>query len=137
MLKPVELCLAGMKPLAKRCTNTLSKDARARRQRKYNELLAKDLTDPANATKRTARHFILIREAMEYTRQAYKCFCPYLEGTTEASLRGGPECVRPTRPGPIHAEQGEGQGRMAAHPLQPVAGAECKATTRKPATGPM
>ncbi len=94
----MELC-ADMKPLVKRRSTNQSKDARARRKRKYNEFLAKDLMDPANATKRTARHFILIRETMEYTRQEYKCFCPYPEGATEASLRGGPEC------GP----QGQGQ----------------------------
>ena len=81
-----------MKPLLERYTNKRSKDARAPNKRRYNELLAKDLMDPANATKRTARRFILIREAMEDARQGYKRFCPYPEGATEASLRGGPEC---------------------------------------------
>ena len=97
-LQPVEPW-ADTKPLYKRYASKRSKGAKARNKRRYYELLAKDLMDPASATKRTARHFILIREATEDTRQEYKCFCPYLEGTTETSLRGGPEC------GP----QGQGQ----------------------------
>jgi hypothetical protein len=83
-LKTVELGAADMKPLVKRRRRSTNqpkaKDARARRKRKYNEFLAKDLMDPANATKRTARHFILIRETMEYTRQEYKCFARTLRG---------------------------------------------------------
>ena len=56
--------------------------------------------DPANATKRATRRFSQIREAMEDARKVYKFFSyPYSEGTTEASLRGGPQC------GP----QGQGQ----------------------------
>jgi len=65
--KTVELC-ADMKPLVKRRSTNQSKDAKARKKRTYNEFLAKDLMDPANATKRTARHFILIRETVGYTR---------------------------------------------------------------------
>ena len=60
-------------------------------KRRYYELLAKDLMDPANATKRAARRFSPILEAMEDARQGYKFVYPYLEGTTEASLHGGPE----------------------------------------------
>ena len=136
MLKPVELCAADMKPLVKRSTNKLSKDARARRKRKYNELLAKDLMDPANATKRTARHFILIREAMEDARQEYKCFCPYPEGTTEASLRGGPE-RGPQGQGQYTQIKGKGKAAWQRIQSKPIAGVECKATTPEPATGPM
>ena len=66
MLQPVEPW-ADMKPLGKRYANKRPKDAKARN--KCYELLAKDLMDPANATKRATRRFNHILEAMEDARQ--------------------------------------------------------------------
>ena len=69
-----------MKPLETQYANKRSKDAKARNKRRYYELLAKDLMDPANATKRAARRFSQILEAMEDARQGCKFFTRTLRG---------------------------------------------------------
>ena len=76
------------------------RQSKACSKQRYYEILAKDLMDPASSTKRATGHFSQILEAMEDARKGYKFFVnPYSEGTTEASLRHGPQC------GP----QGQGQ----------------------------
>ena len=111
MLQPVEPW-ADMKPLDKRHANMRPKGAKARNQRTYYELLAKDLMDPANATKRDTRRFSQILEAMEDARQGCKIVYPCLEGTTEASLHGGPECGPQ---GQGQYTQNKGKGKAAWH----------------------
>ena len=101
MLPPVEVFADSMKPLEKRYTNASkrSRKSKAYHKHRYYENLAKNLMDPANASKRATGRFSQILEAMEDARKGYKYFYPYYEGTTEASLRHGPQC------GP----QGQGQ----------------------------
>ena len=79
-----------MKPLDKLYANKKSKQAKVKGKRRYYESLAKDLMDPANAPKRATHRFETILEAMDRARAGYSFFYPYPEGTTEASLHGGP-----------------------------------------------
>ena len=73
MLQPVEPW-ADMKPLDRPHANKRPKDAKARNKRRCYELLAKDLMDLANATKRATRRFSQILVAMEDARQGCKLF---------------------------------------------------------------
>ena len=76
MLQPVEVFPDSMKPLEKRYSNASrrSKKSKACGKLRYYEHLAKDLMDPANATKRATRRFSQILEAMEDARKGYKLF---------------------------------------------------------------
>ena len=113
MLPPVTPW-GDMKPLDKRYANKKSKEAKAKGKQRYYESLAKDLMDPANATKRTTRRFKTILEAMDRARAGDSFFYPYPEGTTEASLHGGPAgFVEESSHGDPKGE-GKGKGKSKA-----------------------
>ena len=79
-----------MKALDKRYANKKSKEAKVKGKKRYYESLAKDLMDPTNAPKRATHRFETIKEAMDRARAGNRYFYPYPEGTTKASLHGGP-----------------------------------------------
>ena len=113
MLPPVTPW-ADMKPLDKRYANKKSKEAKVKGKRRYYESLAKDLMDPANAPKRATRRFETILEAMDRARAGHSFFYPYPEGTTEASLHGGPAgFVEESSHGDPKGE-GKGKGKSKA-----------------------
>ena len=70
--------------------------------------------DPDNAPKRATRRFETILEAMDRAREGRSFFYPYPEGTTEASLHGGPAgFVKESSHGDPKGE-GKGKGKSKA-----------------------
>jgi len=95
-----------IKPLEKRYGNKRSLKAKAHNKANYYRHLARDLMDPANAPKRATRRFGHLLEAMDQAKKGLRFFYPYPEGTTKASLQGGPE-------GKGTDAQGKGKGKSA------------------------
>ena len=71
--------------------------------------------DPDNAPKRATHRFETILEAMDRARAGRSFFYPYPEGTTEASLHGGPAgFVEESSHGDPKGEgEGKGKGKRA------------------------
>jgi len=71
-----------MQPLAQRYNNASkrSKKSKACRKQRYYENLAKDLMDPANASKRATGRFSQILEAMEDARRGISIFTRAMRG---------------------------------------------------------